>query len=53
MKVDGRNGMRITMYRMPQLKVPEAPYSALSVIANPINIVLARKLPDYERATIG
>jgi hypothetical protein len=47
MKADGRNGTRITMYRMPQLKVSEAPYSLLSTITNPINRILARKLPDY------
>jgi hypothetical protein len=47
MKVDDRDGMHITLYRMPQLKVPEAPYSVLSPILNPINRVFVRKLPDY------
>jgi hypothetical protein len=32
---------------MPQLKVPEAPYSALTFMMNPFSRLLLRKLPDY------
>jgi hypothetical protein len=46
-KLSGSQGMRTGLFRMPQLKVPEAPYSALTIIANPINWLLKRKLPDY------
>jgi hypothetical protein len=42
-----RHRMRVSLYRLPQLKVPEAPSSAASAIVNPINWILARKLPDY------
>ncbi len=47
LKVDGHNGMRVNLFRLPQLKVPEAPYSALSAIVNPINRMLVRMLPPY------
>jgi len=43
----GRGGPRVVLYRMPQLKVPEAPYSAPTFLMNPVNRLLLRKLPDY------
>ncbi|HOT47044.1 MAG TPA: hypothetical protein PLM53_20120 [Spirochaetota bacterium] len=46
LKIAGRNGLGASLYLMPQLMVPEAPRSALTVIANPVNWFLARKLPD-------
>jgi hypothetical protein len=47
LKRNGRDGLRAEVFRMPQLKVPEAPYSAPTVILNPFNRVRRRKLPDY------
>ena len=46
-KLNGRGRIRVRLYRMSQLKVPEAPYSALTLMMNPINRLLVRKLPDY------
>jgi hypothetical protein len=45
--LNGRDGMRVELRCMPQLKVPEAPYSAPAFIMNPVNRLLLRKLPDY------
>ena len=47
LRLNGRDTMRVSLYRMPQLKVPESPYSALSIITNPGNRLLSRKLPEY------
>jgi hypothetical protein len=46
-KLNGRGGIRAGLYRMPQLKVPEAPYSALTIMMNPFSRLLLRKLPYY------
>ncbi|OHD72416.1 MAG: hypothetical protein A2W19_13810 [Spirochaetes bacterium RBG_16_49_21] len=47
LKLNGSDSLQVKLFRMPQLKVPEALYSALTVITNPINRVLAGRLPDY------
>ena len=47
LRLNGHGGMRVELLRMKQLNVPEAPYSALTFIMNPVNRLLKRKLPDY------
>lgn len=47
LKLNGCDGMLVELYRMPQLKVAEAPHSAPTFIMNPVNRLLIRKLPDY------
>ena len=47
LELAGRGGLGASIYRMPQLLVPESPPSALTIIANPCNRVLVRKLPEY------
>ncbi len=47
LQINGRDGIGASIFRMPQLMVPESPRSALTVILNPVNRVLARRLPDY------
>ena len=47
LKMSGRGAISASLYRMPQLMVPESPRSALTVIVNPVNRILARKLPRY------
>jgi len=47
LKLDGKDGLQVELFRMPQLKVPEAPYSVPTVILNPVNRMRKQKLPDY------
>lgn len=47
LNAEERGGIRARLYRMPQLKVPEAPYSAPTFLMNPANRLLLRKLPGY------
>ncbi len=42
-----REDMEVELFRMRQLKVPEAPYSALTPFLNPLNRIRARRLPEY------
>lgn len=45
--MNGRGVTEASLYRMPQLTVPESPPSKLTVIFNPCNRLLVRRLPDY------
>ncbi len=45
LKMTGRDGIHASVFRMPQLMVPESPRSALTLIMNPVNRFLALKLP--------
>ncbi|HNW26928.1 MAG TPA: hypothetical protein PKN50_00510 [Spirochaetota bacterium] len=47
LKMRGRDGIGAAVRLMPQLMVPEAPRSRLTLIANPVNWFLARGLPDW------
>ncbi len=47
LRLNGHNGMKIELRCMPQLKVPEAPYSAPTFIMNPVNRLWERTLPVY------
>ncbi len=47
LKMAGRDGIDATVFLMPQFMVPESPRSALTLIINPVNRFLARKLPDW------
>ena len=47
LKYQNRENLSVSMYSMPQLKVPEAPYSKLSPFTNPKNLFLNKKLPAY------
>lgn len=38
--------IKIELFKMEQLKVPEAPYSTLTPLMNPLNRLRARRLPD-------
>jgi hypothetical protein len=42
-----RRDIEVKLFRMRQLKVPEAPCSALTPFLNPLNRIRARRLPDY------
>jgi hypothetical protein len=42
-----RGDIEVKLFRMKQLKVPEAPYSALTPFLNPLNRIRARRLPEY------
>lgn len=47
LKLNGIEGIRASIFMMPQLKVPEAPYSALTMIMHPRNRFLLSRIPDY------
>jgi hypothetical protein len=42
-----REDIEVKLLRMKQLKVPEAPYSALTPFLNPMNRIRAGRLPEY------
>ena len=42
-----RKDIEVKLFRMKQLKVPEAPYSALTPFLNPVNRIRAKRLPEY------
>ncbi len=47
LKMNGSGATDSSLYRMPQLMVPESPRSALTFVFNPLNRVRARRLPQY------
>jgi hypothetical protein len=47
LQLHGTGALRVRLFKLPQLKVPEAPYSSLTFIMNPRNRPLAFKLPKY------
>ncbi len=47
LKMNGRGATDSSLYRMPQLMVPESPRSALTFVFNPANRIRARRLPLY------
>ncbi len=47
LKLKKSGDMTVTLFKMKQLKVPEAGYSALSPLINPLNGIRLKSLPDY------
>ncbi len=47
LKYQNKENLSVSLYSMLQLKAPEVPYSKMSLITNPKNLFLNKKLPVY------
>jgi len=47
LKLKKSSDIMVTLFKMKQLKVPEADYSALSLLMNPLNRIRLKSLPEY------
>lgn len=47
LRVADESGITVRLYKKKQLKVPEASYSAMTPLLNPLNRLRVRRLPEY------